>query len=52
MRGTGVHHFDLVVSSLDPSLPLYRMPGHYDGFFRDPDGPKLEIVHVPTRSGA
>ena len=24
MRGTGVHHFDLVVSSLDRSLPLYR----------------------------
>lgn len=24
MRGTGIHHFDLVVSSLDRSLPLYR----------------------------
>ncbi len=24
MRGTGVDHFDLVVSSLDRSLPLYR----------------------------
>ena len=134
MRGTGVHHFDLVVSSLDRSLPLYRellgplgytrageivgeraervvylsgsgivpvslreaqaegthdryrigihhvafeapsrevvderlrwarekgleiendpreydyMPGYYAGFFYDPDGIKLEIVHVP-----
>ncbi len=136
MRGTGVHHFDLVVSSLDRSLPLYRelleplgytrtgeiagergervvyiggegivpfslresqtpgehdryrlgihhvafeaptralvderlewarthgleiendpkeygyMPGYYAGFFYDPDGLKLEIVHVPPR---
>jgi catechol 2,3-dioxygenase-like lactoylglutathione lyase family enzyme len=24
VRGTGVHHFDLVVSSLERSLPLYR----------------------------
>jgi hypothetical protein len=24
VRGTGVHHFDLVISSLDRSLPLYR----------------------------
>jgi hypothetical protein len=24
VRGTGVDHFDLVVSSLDRSLPLYR----------------------------
>jgi glyoxylase I family protein len=134
VRGTGVHHFDLVVSSLDSSLPLYRelleplgytrageivgerdervvylsgsgivpfslreaqtpgdhdryrlgihhvafeapsreavderlrwarargleiendpkeygyMPGYYAGFFYDPDGIKLEIVHVP-----
>jgi glyoxylase I family protein len=137
MRGTGVHHFDLVVSSLDRSLPLYRdlleplgytrtgeivgergervvyisgegivpfslresqspgehdryriglhhvafeassrdvvderlrrarelgleiendpkeygyMPGYYAGFFYDPDGLKLEIVHVPPRT--
>ncbi len=134
MRGTGVHHFDLVVSSLDRSLQFYRglleplgytragdivgergervvylggagvvplslreaqtpgdydryrvgihhvafeapsreivderlrwargqrakiendpkeygyMPGYYAGFFYDPDGIKLEIVHVP-----
>jgi catechol 2,3-dioxygenase-like lactoylglutathione lyase family enzyme len=134
VRGTGVHHFDLVVSSLDRSLPLYRAlleplgytrageivgergervvylsgsgivpvslreaetpgthdryrvglhhvafeaasrdavderlrwareqgleiendpkeydyrPGYYAGFFRDPDGLKLEVVHVP-----
>jgi catechol 2,3-dioxygenase-like lactoylglutathione lyase family enzyme len=132
VRGTGVHHFDLVVSSLNSSLPLYRelleplgytrageivgerdervvylsgivpfslreaqtpgdhdryrlgihhvafeassreavderlrwarargleiendpkeygyMPGYYAGFFYDPDGIKLEIVHVP-----
>jgi catechol 2,3-dioxygenase-like lactoylglutathione lyase family enzyme len=134
MRGTGVHHFDLVVSDLDRSLAFYRalleplgyieaadivgergervvylgapgvvpvslreaqapgthdryrvglhhvafeaptraavddrlrwarergaeiendpkqyayMPGYYAGFFYDPDGLKLEIVHVP-----
>jgi glyoxylase I family protein len=134
MRGTGVHHFDLVVSDLDRSLTFYRelleplgydrateiagergepvvyiggtgvvpvslrqaqtpgpydryrvglhhvafeapsrevvaerlrwarehgveiendpkeydyMPGYYAGFFRDPDGIKLEILHVP-----
>jgi catechol 2,3-dioxygenase-like lactoylglutathione lyase family enzyme len=134
MRGTGVHHFDLVVSELDRSLPFYRglleplgytragdivgergervvylggsevvpvslreaqttgtydryrvgihhvafeassrelvderlrwvrgqgaeiendpkeytyMPGYYAGFFYDPDGIKLEVVHVP-----
>ena len=139
MRGTGVHHFDLVVSSLDRSLPLYRelvgplgytrageivgergervvylsgdgivpfslreaqtpgehdryrlgihhvafeapsrevveerlrwaraqgleiendpkeyayMPGYYAGFFYDPDGIKLEVVHVPPREAA
>ncbi len=134
MRGTGVHHFDLVVSDLDRSLAFYRelleplgynrasdivgergeqvvyiggsgivpvslreaqtsgsydryrigihhvafeassreivderlrwardrgaeiendpkeyqyMPGYYAGFFYDPDGIKLEVVHVP-----
>ncbi len=139
MRGTGVHHFDLVVSSLDRSLPLYRelleplgytrtgeivgergervvylsgdgivpfslreaqtpgdhdryrlgihhvafeapsrdvvderlswargqrleiendpkeyeyIPGYYAGFFYDPDGIKLEVVHVPPRDAA
>ncbi|MBD0329525.1 MAG: VOC family protein [Thermoleophilia bacterium] len=25
-------------------------PGYYAGFFHDPDGIKLEIVHVPERS--
>jgi glyoxylase I family protein len=137
VRGTGVHHFDLVVSSLDRSLPLYRelleplgytrtgeivgergervvylggdgivpfslreaqtpgdhdryrlgihhvafeapsrevvddrlrwarehgleiendpkeyeySPGYYAGFFYDPDGLKLEVVHVPSRN--
>ena len=136
MRGSGVHHFDLVVSKLERSLGLYRdlleplgytrvgeivgergervvyvggegnvpfslreaqssgehdryriglhhvafeassrevvderlrrarvlgleiesdpreyeyMPGYYAGFFYDPDGLKLEIVHVPPR---
>ena len=134
MRGAGVHHLDLVVSSLERSLPLYRelleplgysdastivgeqgeevvylvghglvavslreatierpfdryaigihhvafeapsrdvvderlrwarargleiendpkeydyMPGYYAGFFYDPDGIKLEILHIP-----
>ena len=23
------------------------MPGYYAGFFRDPDGIKLEVLHVP-----
>jgi glyoxylase I family protein len=136
MRGTGVDHFDLVVSSLERSLPIYRellgplgytgeseivgergervvyingqgvvpvslrqaqtpgaydryrvgihhiafeapsrevvderlrwvreaglevendpreydyRPGYYAGFFYDPDGIKLEILHVPPR---
>ena len=139
MRGTGIHHLDLVVASLDRSLPLYRellgplgyartgeivgergervvylngdglvpfslreamaqgecdryrvgihhiafeapsrevvderlrwarvqgleiengpkeyayMPGYYAGFFHDPDGLKLEVVHVPAASAA
>jgi glyoxylase I family protein len=26
------------------------LPGYYAGFFHDPDGMKLEIVHVPERS--
>lgn len=26
------------------------LPGYYAGFFHDPDGIKLEIVHVPERS--
>ena len=137
MRATGIHHLDLVVSSLERSLPLYRallaplgyteahpivgeqgeevvylggrglvsvslreakvvrafdryavgihhvafeapsrdvvderlrwereqgleiendpkdyeyMPGYYAGFFYDPDGIKLEILHVPPRA--
>jgi len=137
MKGAGVHHLDLVVSSLDRSLPLYQellrplgyddahpivgergervvylngpglvsvslreaqspgsydryalgvhhvaveapsravvderlrwakengleveneprewqyQPGYYAGFFHDPDGIKLEIVHIPERS--
>lgn len=63
MRKTGVDHFDLVISSLEHSLPVYRdllgplgyvnaveydyRPGYYAGFFYDPDGIKLEILHVP-----
>jgi glyoxylase I family protein len=30
----------------DPKEYDYR-PGYYAGFFRDPDGIKLEVVHVP-----
>jgi glyoxylase I family protein len=30
----------------DPKEYDYR-PGYYAGFFYDPDGIKLEIVHVP-----
>ena len=30
----------------DPKEYTY-MPGYYAGFFHDPDGIKLEIVHVP-----
>jgi hypothetical protein len=36
----GVHHVDLVVSSLERSLP-------FAFFFYDPGGIKLEVVHVP-----
>jgi catechol 2,3-dioxygenase-like lactoylglutathione lyase family enzyme len=28
------------------------MPGYYAGFFYDPDGLKLEVVHVPPRETA
>jgi glyoxylase I family protein len=114
MRGTGIHHLDLVVSSVERSLPFYRelleplgydrvgevvggeydryrvgvhhvafevasrdvvderhrwvveqpvsiesppkeyeyTPGYYAFFFYDPDGIKLEIVHVPDRAAA
>ena len=96
MRSGGVHHVDLVVSSIERSLPFYRellgplgwhgisevegergetiwylvghdtqiglreaqspaaagydryAPGYYAVFFFDPDGMKLEIVHVPA----
>jgi catechol 2,3-dioxygenase-like lactoylglutathione lyase family enzyme len=102
MRSGGVHHVDLVVSSIERSLPFYRellgplgwhgisevegergetiwyllghetqigradwlglvgaeiesepqeytySPGYYAVFFFDPDGMKLEIVHVPA----
>ena len=97
MRSSGIHHVDLVVSSIERSLPFYRellgplgfhrvgihhlafeawsrrtvderadwlrahgaeiesgpeeygyMPGYYAVFFYDPDGIKLEIVHVPA----
>lgn len=37
---------DLKIES-DPREYEYR-PGYYAGFFYDPDGVKLEIVHVPT----
>ena len=85
VRSAGVHHVDLVVSSILRSLPFYRelleplgwhrvgevegergdwlrdrgveiesgpqeyayLPGYYAVFFYDPDGIKLEIVHVP-----
>src|ERR671927_405335 len=94
MRSCGVHHVDLVVSSIERSLPFYSdlphdryavglhhlafeadsraqvdelaewvrsqsveiesepqeyayMPGYYAVFFYDPDGIKLEVVHVP-----
>ncbi len=33
----------------DPQEWDYR-PGYYAGFFHDPDGIKLEIVHTPERS--
>jgi glyoxylase I family protein len=35
----------------DPKEYEY-MPGYYAGFFYDPDGIKLEIVHVPSRTAA
>ncbi len=116
MRSTGVHHLDLVVSSIERSLPFYAellgplgyhtvreaqsdpgpydryrvglhhlafeadsrnevderatwlrtrgvelesepqeytyLPGYYAVFFFDPDGLKLEIVHVPGLTAA
>ncbi len=35
----------------DPKQYDYE-PGYYAGFFRDPDGIKLEVVHVPPSGGA
>jgi glyoxylase I family protein len=35
----------------DPKEYEY-MPGYYAGFFYDPDGIKLEVVHVPPRDVA
>ena len=122
MRSTGLHHLDLVVSSIERSLPFYRgllgplgwhrlgevegergetisylsgpgtsvglhhiafevesravvderhawlrsagaeiesppqeyayLPGYYAVFFYDPDGIKLELVHVPALAAA
>jgi glyoxylase I family protein len=48
----GIHHLDLVVSDLERSLAsgpqeYDYIPGYYAVFFHDPDGIKLEIVHVP-----
>ncbi len=40
-----VHEHGLEVEN-DPRAYDYR-PGYYAGFFYDPDGIKLEIVHVP-----
>jgi glyoxylase I family protein len=34
----------------DEPREWHYMPGYYAGFFHDPDGIKLEIVHVPERS--
>jgi glyoxylase I family protein len=34
----------------DPKEYDYE-PGYYAGFFRDPDGIKLEVVHVPSSGG-
>jgi hypothetical protein len=62
MRGSGVDHLDLVVSSLERSLPLYRELVAPLGYARateivgergervvyDSDGIKLEVVHVPN----
>jgi len=106
VRSTGVHHVDLVVSSIERSLPFYRdllaplgyhgisqvegergetiyylwgpgtsiglreaktqrdhpyeiesgpqeyayQLGYYAVFFYDPDGIKLEIVHIPRHA--
>ena len=85
----GVHHLDMVVTSLERSLAFYRplleplgstrigeivderaawlrdrgatlesepreyeySPGYYAVFFFDPDGLKLEVVHVPAERG-
>jgi len=37
MRGTGVHHFDLVVSNLDRSLAFYRALLEPLGYIEDAD---------------
>ena len=38
------------VTVLDPPAEYDYEPGYYAVFFADPDGMKLEFVHVPERS--
>jgi hypothetical protein len=33
---------------LDPPQEYPYVPGYYAVFFRDPDGMKLEYVHIPS----
>ena len=40
------------VEVLDPPAEYDYEPGYYAVFFSDPDGLKLELVHVPNQSGS
>jgi glyoxylase I family protein len=40
---------DRGLTVLDPPAEYDYEPGYYAVFFADPDGMKLELVHVPTR---
>ncbi len=43
---------DRGLSVLDPPAEYHYEPGYYAVFFSDPDGLKLEFVHVPLTDNA
>jgi glyoxylase I family protein len=44
-----VHKIECGLSSSSGRSEYDYEPGYYAVFFADPDGMKLELVHVPTR---
>jgi glyoxylase I family protein len=54
MRGTGIHHLDLVVSSIERSLPFYRELLEPLGYDRVGEviGERGETIHYMSGGGA